>query len=156
MNTLPALTARALKEAGRALTELDPLAEHHDAALIDDALQSLAPANPSPVMVAAHSPLPWQSNPIGASDMRTISSPHPDGGGQNVVDLVKAGDAALIVRAVNNFDALVKVLSDLEAEIADDAEAYAQHGDTGLDGETCQARLNVLRAALARAKGGAA
>jgi hypothetical protein len=35
---VPEILVKALTEASRALTELDPLANHHDAALIDDAL----------------------------------------------------------------------------------------------------------------------
>jgi hypothetical protein len=36
----------ALLEASRALTELDPLADHHNAVLIDDALQAANPTQP--------------------------------------------------------------------------------------------------------------
>ncbi len=47
-----ALIASALRESSRALTALDPLAKHHDAALLDDALTAIrAEEAPPPAYV---------------------------------------------------------------------------------------------------------
>lgn len=58
------------------------------------------PHTPTPAS-PAHTPEPWQSNPIGKTDRRTITAAHPDGGGQNIVDECLAENAARIVACVN-------------------------------------------------------
>jgi hypothetical protein len=70
------------------------------AEIFASALQSLAPANPSPAMVAAHSALPWYFNGtcIYAAE-----------GTSPIIQTTEA-NAALIVRAVNSRDALVAAL----------------------------------------------
>lgn len=52
MNTRTiSLISRALREASRALTELDGVADHHDAALIDRALTALNKAKPTRIVI---------------------------------------------------------------------------------------------------------
>lgn len=61
-------------------------------------------------------------------------------------------DAALIVRAVNSFDALVLALEMAQADYeASYIALYHDVGDTGQQRIDCQQRLSVINAALAKA-----
>ena len=95
----------------------------------------------------AHTPAPWQANPIGDTGRCSISAPHPSGGGQNVIDECLKENAALIAAAP-------ELLAALESVAAGSVQDTGENGmgTVNIDRETMQL---IARAAIAKATGGA-